>query len=100
MHQRRVFIDSSFWIAYRDQRQTHHSEARAIVAALFKERALFISTPFVFAETHATFARSGAVRERIIADFWENPLMYMAEVTDADHREAITILRQHQDKSY
>lgn len=55
---------------------------------------------FVFAETYASFARSRAVRERIIADFWENPLLNQAEVTNADHRKAIALSRQHRDKSY
>ena len=100
MHSHRVFVDSSFWIAFRDARQTHHARARDCLTALFRERNHFVSTPFVFAETHATFARSPAVRERIIADFWENPLLHFAEVTDADHREAIRLLRQHADKSY
>ncbi len=100
MHRHRVFVDSSFWIAFRDARQTHHARARDGLAALFRERSQFVSTAFVFAETHATFARSPAVRERIIADFWENPLLHFAEVTDADHREAIRWLRQHADKSY
>ncbi len=100
MHSHRVFLDSSFWIAFRDVRQTHHAQARATVTALFREKACFVSTAFVFAETHATFARSRAVREKIIADFWENPLLHLAEVTDADHRKAIALLRQHADKSY
>ncbi len=100
MHAHRVFLDSSFWIAYRDARQTHHPQAREAVAVLFRERAQFVSTAFIFAETHATFARSQPVRERIIADFWENPLMHLAEVTDADHRKAIALLRQNGDQSY
>ena len=100
MHSHRVFLDSSFWIAFRDARQTHHSRARDCLAALFRERTHFVSTPFVFAETHATFARSQAVREKIIADFWENPLLHFAEVTDADHRAAIRLLRQDEDKSF
>ena len=100
MHSHRVFLDSSFWIAFRDARQTHHARARECLAALFQERTHFVSTPLVFAETHATFARSLAVREKIIADFWENPLLHFAEVTDADHRAAIQFLRQHADKSY
>jgi predicted nucleic acid-binding protein len=100
MHSHRVFLDSSFWIAFRDVRQTHHARARDCVAALFRQRTQFLSTPFVFAETHATFARSQGVRERIIGDFWENPLLHFAEVTDADHRAAIRLLRQHEDKSF
>ena len=100
MHSHRVFLDSSFWIAYRDARQTHHVRARECLVALFQERIHFLSTPFVFAEVHATFARSQRVREKVIADFWENPLLHFAEVTDADHREAIRLLRRHGDKSF
>ena len=100
MHSHRVFLDSSFWIAFRDSRQTHHERARAVVNSLFQERAHFVSTPLVFAETHATFVRSRAVRERIIADFWENPLLHLATVTESDHRDALTLLRRHDDKSH
>ncbi len=100
MHSHRVFLDSSFWIAFRDPRQSHHARARDCLAALFQERTHFVSTTFVFAEIHATFARSVAVREKVIADFWENPLLHFAEVTDADHRESIQWLRQHAEKSY
>ncbi|HEY6166893.1 MAG TPA: PIN domain-containing protein [Verrucomicrobiae bacterium] len=100
MHGHRVFIDSSFWIAFRNERQSHHPGAREIVGRLFRERTQFISTPFVFAEVHATFSRSPRVREQIIADFWENPLLHMAEVSQSDHQAAIALLRQHDDKSY
>lgn len=100
MHGHRVFIDSSFWIAFRNERQSHHGRAREIVSDLFSRRMQFISTPFVFAEVHATFSRSAAVRERIIADFWENPLLHMAEVSQVDHLAAIALLRHHGDKTY
>ncbi|MEQ2008482.1 MAG: PIN domain-containing protein [Limisphaerales bacterium] len=100
MHGHRVFIDSSFWIALRSDRQTHHARAREILPVLFKQRAQFLSTPFVFAEVHATFSRSQAVRERIIADFWENQLMHLPEISSSDHQAAIALLRQHADKSY
>src|SRR5260370_4226134 len=50
---------------------------------------------FVFAEVHATFSRSRAVRDRIIADFWENPLMHLAEISGAEHRAAIGLLRKY-----
>ncbi len=33
-------------------------------------------------------------------DLLENPLLHFVEVTDADHRAAIQLLRQHSDKSY
>ena len=100
MHHHRIFLDSSFWIAFRNERQSHHGIAREIVNGLFRQRTQFISTPFVFAEVHATFSRSRTVREQIIADFWENPLLHMAEVSQADHQAAIALLRQHDDKSY
>lgn len=100
MHHHRVFLDSSFWIAFRNERQSHHARSREIVTRLFQRRTQFISTPFVFAEVHATFSRSKHVRSQIIADFWENPLLHMAEVSQNDHRAAIELLREHEDKSY
>lgn len=100
MHGHRIFIDSSFWIAFRSDRQTHHERAREVVADMFKRRAEFLSTPFVFAEVHATFSRSRAVRDRIIADFWENPLMHLAEISRTEHKTAIELLRKYDDKSY
>jgi len=100
MHRHRVFIDSSFWIALRNQRQTHHARAREYLTALFQQHAQFVSTPFVFAEVHATFSRSASIRDRIIADFWENQLMHLPEITLADHQAAIALLRRHPDKTY
>ena len=100
MHGHRVFIDSSFWIAFRSDEQTYHTRAREIVAGLFRERAEFLATPFVFAEIHATFTRSPKIREQIISDFWENPLMHLAEVSTEDSRAAIALLRKYSDKSY
>lgn len=100
IHQHRVFIDSSFWIAYRNEKQTHYSRARELLVELFQQRAQFLATPFVFAEVHATFARSGKIREQIIRDFWENRLLHLAEISHQDHHEAIKLLRQHEDKTY
>lgn len=100
IHRERVFIDSSFWIAYRNEKQTHHPRARALLAELFQQRAQFLATPFVFAEVHATFARSPRIREQIIRDFWENRLMHLVEISNQDHHEAIKLLRQYEDKTY
>ena len=100
MHRHRVFIDSSFWIALRGAGQTHHAPARALITDLFRQRAEFVSTPFVFAEVHATFSRSGPMRAQVIADFWENPLMHLTETTMADHQSAIALLRKYRDKTY
>ena len=100
MHGHRVFIDSSFWIALRGESQTHHQRASELLVGLFRERAQFVSTPFVFAEIHATFSRSKPVRDQVIADFWQNPLMHLMETTQADHESAITVLRKHGDKTY
>lgn len=100
MHRDRVFVDSSFWIALRHERQTHHLRARELLALLFRDRRQFLSTSLIFAEVHATFSRSSAVRERIIADFWENPLMHLPDISRTDHLAAIALLRKHADKTY
>ena len=100
IHRHRVFVDSSFWIACRSEKQTHHARARELLGQLFQTRTQFLATPFVFAEVHATFARSLKIREQIIQDFWDNRLMHLVEVSTQDHQEAIQLLRQNEDKSY
>jgi len=59
MHSHRVFLDSSFWIAFRDARQTHQARARECFAALFGERTHYVSTSLVSAITSGRLQSTG-----------------------------------------
>jgi len=95
-----VFADSSFWIALRDKRERYHSLAKTLASEMLQAKTPFVITVMVFAETHAYFSRELVLRERVIRDFWENPVIQIEPISHQDQVEAIAILRQHNDKRY
>ena len=95
-----IFADSSFWIALRDKREQYHSIAKTLAAEMLQAKTTFVITVMIFAETHAYFSRELVLRERIIRDFWENPVIQIEPISHQDQVEAISILRQHKDKRY
>jgi predicted nucleic acid-binding protein len=97
---RRIFLDASFWIAWRDDDDLRHARAATLLDEIEKLRAGFVSSTLVFAEVHAHFSREPEAREKIIADFWENPLMQLEIPTYADHRAAVELLRGYDDKEF
>jgi len=96
----RAFLDSSFWIAYRDERQNEHEQAKRALAEMFRRRTQFVTTLAILCETHAHFSRSAEKRHVVIQDFHNNPLAHIEAVTIADQEEAFKVLRRHSDKSY
>jgi predicted nucleic acid-binding protein len=96
----RIFLDASLWIAYRDEHEARHSDAKRIVAGLFRERVHFVTTLPVLCEIHAYFARSARRRETVLRDFWDNPVLTIEEVRHQDQKAAIELLRSQTDKTY
>ena len=96
----RVFLDASFWIAYRDARQPQWARAGELVKQFFRERRKFVTTVPVFCEIHAHFARHIRRREEIISDFWRNPLMHLEPLVPADYADALGVLEKQLDKNY
>lgn len=95
-----VFLDASFWIAYRDERQDFHAQSQRILAELFRQRLRFVTTLPVLCEIHAHFSRSEKKKQVILRDFDANPLVQIEAVTPADQQSAFELLRQHSDKAY
>jgi len=96
----RVFLDASFWICYRDEAEARHANARRILEALFRERRHFVTTLPVVCEIHAYFARAPRKREILLRDLWQNPVLTIEHVSHVDQQNAISLLRQHTDKTY
>ena len=96
----RVFLDASFWIARRDDREARHRDAVAILKKLVQRRYTFVSSTLVFAEIHARFSRYPVLREVVIRDFWQNPLVQLENPSHADHQAAIEICREYRDKEF
>lgn len=95
-----VFLDTSFWIAYRDERQEQHAAARRILLDVFRRRQRLVTTFPVICEIQAYFSRSQPRKAAVLADLWENPVLTIAETTHQDQIQAIAVLRARPDRSY
>ena len=96
---RRIFVDSSYWIALRNRQDRYHADSKRIARWLIDNRFYLVVTPFIFAETHAYFSRVPEIREMVIRDFWENPIVKIEQPSPKDHIHAIELLHQR-DKTY
>ncbi len=95
-----VFLDASFWIAYRDERQELHSKARQILIETFRRRLRIVTTFPVLCEIHAHFSRNPKKRRLILQDLWSNPIVNIEPVTHQDQNDSMEILSSHADKFY
>ena len=95
-----VFLDASFWIAYRDERQNLHEQAKRILSVVFRRRIKFVTTLPVLCEIHAHFCRNAKKKHLIIRDFDNNPLVQIEAITNADQQQAFELLRSQTDKTY
>jgi uncharacterized protein len=95
-----VFIDSSFWIAYRDKKDAYYGVAHQRLRELLRQKIVFMTTMPVICEVHARFARNQRTREQVLNDLCKNPLVRMEDVLHQDRNQAIELLRIHTDKTY
>ena len=95
-----MFTDAGFWIGLRDSRDVEHRASLGIARAIFRGRISLVTTPLVFAEVYARVSRNRPVREQIIRDVWENPIVKVEQVSFDDQKNALAILREHRDKSF
>lgn len=95
-----IFTDAGFWIGLRDPQDVYHGIALGTARRLVSERCRIITTAFVFAEVYARFSRMRVIRQQIVRDIWENPLVQIEQPTFQDQQSALTLLRQHADKSF
>lgn len=95
-----VFADSSFWIALRDPRQEMHERAKTMLQGLVSRRQQMVITFNILCETQAYFCRSAILRQRVLRDLWANPIIQIEDISFQDQEKAVSLLRQHADKSY
>ena len=96
----RVFLDSSFWITYREESEARQPDAQRIVTELFRQQAHFVTTWPVICEIHASFSRNRRKRAVVLKDLCHNPLVTIEEVTHQDQKAALELLAANQDKTY
>ena len=95
-----IFLDASFWIVYREEKEDNHSAARRIMSELFRQRSHFVTTLPVVCEIHAYFAREQPKREQVLKDLFNNPVVVVENILHQDQRAALEILQSHRDKTY
>lgn len=95
-----IFLDASFWIVYREEKEDNHPAARRVMSELFRQRNHFIATLPVVCEIHAYFARDQGKREQILRDFFNNPVLTIEDISHRDQKAALEILQSHRDKTY
>jgi len=99
---RRVFVDTSAFVALRNRSEREHDAARRELRALVAERATLFTSNYVFSETYtALLVRVG--RHEAIEwgrRFRAGAAIELLPVDDAIEEAAWSILEAHADKTY
>lgn len=97
-----MFIDTGAFVALRNRSEQEHSRARATLGKLVAERAMLITSNYVFAETYtALLVRLG----RAEAIEWgrrfnQSDAIELIRVDESLERDAWRILEAHEDKPW
>ncbi len=95
-----IFADTSFWIALRNRRDSHHDEATSLLE--LHGAASFITSNHVRGETWTYLRRKAGHRSAV--DFLdaleESPRVEIVAVDQAQEAEALRWLRQHDERKY
>jgi predicted nucleic acid-binding protein len=98
---RRVFLDSSGYLAVISQRDAHHQSAARAWATLIQEGWLTYTSNYVIAEAHALFlTRLGhGPANRFLAQF-DATATVVLQVRPADQERARQLIFQYEDKDF
>jgi predicted nucleic acid-binding protein len=99
---RRVFVDSSAFVALRNRAEREHEAARAALGALVAERALLFTSNYVFAETYTALLIRVGRPEAIewVRRFRASQAIELVRVDESVEEDAWSILESHSDKTW
>jgi len=99
---RKVFVDTSAFVALRNRAEREHASARATLGRLVAERASLFTSNYVFAETYtALLVRIG--RAEAIEwgrRFRASEAIELVRIEEAVDEDAWSILESHADKQW
>jgi uncharacterized protein len=99
---RRVFVDTSAFVALRNRGEREHDAARVALSSLISARASLITSNYVFSETYtALLLRTG--RDEAIQwgrRFRSGEAIEMVRIDEPVEQEAWSILESHADKRW
>jgi uncharacterized protein len=99
---RRVFVDTSAFVALRNRAEREHEAARAALGALVAERALLFTSNYVFAETYTALLVRVGRPEAIewVRRFRASEAIELVRVDESVEEDAWSILESHSDKTW
>jgi len=95
-----IFVDTSFWVAFRDEKDRNHLRAKELMQEFFAKRVQLAITDHIFAETHAYFVRSVPKRTQIMRDLLGNPVVTLLAIDRRDREQAMKWLTEYEDKAW
>jgi predicted nucleic acid-binding protein len=99
---RRVFVDTSAFVALRNAAEREHEAARQALSALVAERAALFTSNYVFSETHTALLLRVSRREAIEWGrmFRAGRAIELVRIDEDVEDDAWAILEQHSDKRW
>jgi uncharacterized protein len=99
---KKVFVDTSAFVALRNSAEHEHVAARAALSALVSERALLCTSNYVFAETYTALLVRVSRNEAIEwgRRFRAGEAIELIRVEESLEDEAWSILESHADKQW
>lgn len=100
INERRVFVDSSAFLALTDRKDGRNQEAKGIITRLARGRFRLFTTMYVIVETHASILRAinPSVGRRFLADGLGG--INLLPITSEDEEQGRTLILQRTDKDY
>jgi predicted nucleic acid-binding protein len=95
-----IFVDTSFWVALTNARDSHHGEAIAILAAHEDDRLL--TTNDVRGETWTFLRRRAghATAVRFLDSLGSSPRIQLVRISESAEVDAVNWLRQRHDREF
>lgn len=98
---KRVFVDTSAFIALRDSRDINHSPAKSFQRDLQKQRIQLLTTNFIFDEVYTYFSRYHEVAIEMGEYIRNSPgIIVYDRITAEDENRAWDIAKKYSDKTF
>jgi predicted nucleic acid-binding protein len=97
----RVFVDTAAFFARADRDDEHFVQAQVIQQQLTADRAAWITSNYVVAETHALFLSRTGIRSALEFIYrLRQSNTTIVRATEEDDERAVDILRRYDDKDF
>ena len=95
-----IFVDTSFWVAYRNSRDSHHVDAVTLLAQ--HARSALITTNHVRGETWTFLRRRSGHRSAVefLDALAASPRITVTTIPSDQEQTALAWLRQHDEREY